>query len=710
MSLLRRHLVCFYCGRRSAKGHPSGTRQWECGNCEAINHLDEVRNAYDFVYYLPPLSFLTKADKPLQNGEITDPPATASQTNARFAHSAPRPVSRELGSSDTSLFCARCLNNQHILTQTLASYLPETTDPDYHAYEKSYTKYRKQLEERYPQVCRKCEPRVRERLRVTGYAAKTDHLRRMIEQTRNGQGRRLRGWGWQDNVVVLAGLCWWASLMMQLVWHTLSATLGAQWADDLYGLHPITALPECVRRAFAREPVEPACTSLLDAFTTLCGIFAGYCLILGWLSIWWNPQLQRKLRGNVGRMVGLTEYYKLQAIFLLVRCAVWWFLANRPSPSIDPRTAKAAHAFMVVFTTVVCFTLSLSHSKLTPSQLIIVSYRTVYWDPTPLISLRSNYESLLSPQQLEQSATSISSQEPPGPISTTTNINAQVHRNFGDPTFQPPQQQRFDINLLAPNPPRPYQTNRYNPPTPPPESDDADTMDWTPSHTLPSATPYHPPQPATRPPNPFYGNLPPRPISQAHALRNPILQAPGPLERASAQQQNFFRRQPNSIQTPKQVVRGRSGLSDMQLDDGTFSPTTDGGVSEDLSPRKVDFRQPKFFPRKDHENDTGLENLFSSVFSLKDQPAAVHEDEETNEGFGASASRERNNRSNQQQTSRRVLQPEQPQGRRQARSLFRAEVVLPVILLALIAQVWWFDVTKFARLLGGGEPGAEVEI
>jgi len=148
----------------------------------------------------------------------------------------------------------------------------------------------------------------------------------------------------------------------------------------------------------------------------------------------------------------------------------------------------------------------------------------------------------------------------------------------------------------------------------------------------------------------------------------------------------------------------------MQLDDGAFSPTTDRGVSEDFSPRKVDFRQPKFFPRKDHENDTGLENLFSSVFSLKDQPAAVHDDEETNEHFVAAASRERNNRSSQQQASGQVLQPEQPHGRRQPRSLFPAEVVLPIVLLALIAQVWWFDVTKLARLLGGSEPGPEVEI
>lgn len=82
--------------------------------------------------------------------------------------------------------------NQHLLTQTLASYLPAQTDPQYPLFEKNYPRYRKELEERYPPLCRNCEPRVRERLQVTGYAAKTDHLRRMVEQTRKGQTKRLR--------------------------------------------------------------------------------------------------------------------------------------------------------------------------------------------------------------------------------------------------------------------------------------------------------------------------------------------------------------------------------------------------------------------------------------------------------------------------------------------------------------------------------------
>lgn len=44
MALLRhRKLVCFYCGCRSAKVQDGSVRQWECTQCEAVNHLDEVK-------------------------------------------------------------------------------------------------------------------------------------------------------------------------------------------------------------------------------------------------------------------------------------------------------------------------------------------------------------------------------------------------------------------------------------------------------------------------------------------------------------------------------------------------------------------------------------------------------------------------------------------------------------------------------------------
>ena len=40
--LLRRRLTCFYCGRRSTKKYTPGLQNFECENCEAVNHLDTV--------------------------------------------------------------------------------------------------------------------------------------------------------------------------------------------------------------------------------------------------------------------------------------------------------------------------------------------------------------------------------------------------------------------------------------------------------------------------------------------------------------------------------------------------------------------------------------------------------------------------------------------------------------------------------------------
>src|SRR5947208_3599249 len=92
--------------------------------------------------------------------------------------------------------------------------------PNFSAYESSYPQYRRNLEERYPQVCENCEPRVRERIRATGYAAKTDHLRRMMERTK-ARGRRKRTPGWRDVVLIFGKMGWWVSLMGQLWWNLM---------------------------------------------------------------------------------------------------------------------------------------------------------------------------------------------------------------------------------------------------------------------------------------------------------------------------------------------------------------------------------------------------------------------------------------------------------------------------------------------------------
>lgn len=129
----------------------------------------------------------------------------------------------------------------------------------------------------------------------------------------------------------------------------------------------------------------------------------------------------------------------------------------------------------------------------------------------------------------------------------------------------------------------------------------------------------------------------------------------------------------------------------MQLDD-TFSPSSET-ASEAFSPRKASFAQPRFFPKSDYENDTGLENLFGKVFSLGEEPArdtdAATEDEEE----------EAETPIEQRRGIPGLEARPRPQPRqRERRSLLRAEVVIPVLLLAFVAQIWWFDVESWGRL------------
>ncbi len=95
----------------------------------------------------------------------------------------------------------------------------------------------------------------------------------MVEQTRNGKGRRLRAWGWQDNVVALAEICWWLSLLVQLAWHALRIIKGPP-QDGLRSADRDDTLSACVRQSLGSEPPEPTCTT---RYSTI----SGYALFLG---------------------------------------------------------------------------------------------------------------------------------------------------------------------------------------------------------------------------------------------------------------------------------------------------------------------------------------------------------------------------------------------------------------------------------------------
>ena len=228
-----------------------------------------------------------------------------------------------------------------MLSQNLASYFPAQDVPNYSDYEKQYPKYRKELEVRYPQVCEECEPRVRERIKATGYAAKTDHLRRLMDRTMGGgiaRGER----GWKTLLVFIGGTAWGLSLVGQFAWDGLSLLSNEQDNGGLIDEVASNSGLEFLRQVAQGSAILPHCTMLVDPM-------APYALLLGVLSCWWNPRLRERLTRVGGRFIGLPEYYKLQAILLFARILVWTYIAGISSSEPLPQTTKGIHGALLFF-------------------------------------------------------------------------------------------------------------------------------------------------------------------------------------------------------------------------------------------------------------------------------------------------------------------------------------------------------------------------
>lgn len=229
----------------------------------------------------------------------------------------------------------------------LASYLPPSADGNDADYEVQYPKYRARLEEQYPQVCEECAPRVRERIRATGYAAKTDHLRRMMERTREIKEQNgLGSWDWRNAVVMAGSLGWWSSLAGQAVWNIMGAMVNFDDEDGLRAEESGATLSTCLHQYTQVKVVTSECAAIAAPI-------AGLALILGVVSIWWNNRLSDKWRLRGCRLVGLKDYYKLQVVVLMARIAAWVILKDDHAAGLTLTARRAVHIFMLAFITIV---------------------------------------------------------------------------------------------------------------------------------------------------------------------------------------------------------------------------------------------------------------------------------------------------------------------------------------------------------------------
>jgi len=169
----------------------------------------------------------------------------------------------------------------------------------------------------------------------------------MMERTRDIKGnKRLRSLGWRD-IVVMAGSCgWWSSVAGQAIWNLMGAMVKVEDEEGLRSEDIAVTLSTCIHQCLRYGAVDLGCA-------VSAAPIAGLALLVGAISMWWNNRLKEKIRGSGYRMVGLSDYYKLQLVVLVVRICSWAYLQHGAVAGLSVAALRAAHLFMLAFLAIV---------------------------------------------------------------------------------------------------------------------------------------------------------------------------------------------------------------------------------------------------------------------------------------------------------------------------------------------------------------------
>ncbi|RDI85366.1 GDP-Man:Man(3)GlcNAc(2)-PP-Dol alpha-1,2-mannosyltransferase [Venturia inaequalis] len=465
------YLTCWYCQTKSNQRKTPTLRQWKCTSCESVNHLDA-------------------------NGHITDPPAysnpnTPKASRNQYAHlPAPHRTSQQ-----STVFCRTCTQNQHFYTEALASYLPDSNDPEYHRYLDKLDEYKTNLVKRYPQLCPECEPKVNRRMRETTKAAQDDHLRRKLVQSKVKRLVDWKRWGWKRVAIFAGGLLWSMSLCAQIEYHAMGMLPSAEVQDDTTYTSWLST-QKCVWIAARTNRSQLNCL-----VATHERAWSG--LWLGLLSCWWNNKLAEALYSQA-RIRGVNNHMALQTIVLLVRAAALWSL-DLSSLRDSGIPLNAAHGFMLIFLFLTALTSLRSVRLIKAPKVSFSGLKPVLADPST------------TPRQISYESTHTTTAFP---ISSLGRQHSPEH-NYSASNYD------FD------------------------DSDDtlsvaSSSMDWIPTESteIKQINPRRPAQPAFQSPyrhvgpSPFRGTLPPAPQAPAQKARNP--RSMQPFISASKEKKEMF--------------------------------------------------------------------------------------------------------------------------------------------------------------------------
>lgn len=587
------YLTCFYCNRKSSTRYDGRMRQFDCQTCQATNHLD------------------TK-------GHITDPPVakttTTRETGAATKY-ATDPTSSPTPFAST-VFCNKCLQNQHLFISSLAQYLPEDpNDPEYIEREKGYHKFYRGLMRRYPQVCAECEPKVREQLNKAAYTAKTDHLRRMLD--RSAETRILTTKSAVNYIHAAGKWLWVISLLLQLLWHMC---LIHQKVVEKYEGKNQTSWKLLLARTFGLF------------FTHLPAPYR----IVRWsfwsslLSFWWNPKWVETWRGFHKHLVGFASYYRLQFLILFLKLPGF----------LNIRLLPGTHELLLV----VQITANVSMAVLM-LWLYRATRRSIRVDHTPLWTLKpSTIGATPAPLHGAQPETPESREDSTKSMADILDeimngpaTNPQSQRQFqvqpqpdifmskfstpDRPDYTPSTTQRSSYNpdttLVGPNPFKNLPSKRpqtsgiglgglslSDSPSPQTQQmiDYSPSMEWTPTQSQYRAfSTYKPGQPESRTfgetptherAGAFWAKVPPAPTNPAQRIFNP-LNAPR------------IRKSPRTAKNPVSFQESKTPV---------FSQPPANALPTTI------FANPTFRPPQPQDERDSLSEMFTKSFTLDQNP------------------------------------------------------------------------------------------
>ena len=143
-----------------------------------------------------------------------------------------------------------------------------------------------------------------------------------MERTREGR-IAYRKSSWKSYIYFLGGVAWLASWTGQTAWNGIGLWISKKGYeyDGIREVDMPLSGSSCLQQVIQGSGIVPGCVELIDLMA--------YCaLVLGFISLLWNPRLQDSIASRGGQIVGKRDYYFLQILLLGGRCASYMYLTR----------------------------------------------------------------------------------------------------------------------------------------------------------------------------------------------------------------------------------------------------------------------------------------------------------------------------------------------------------------------------------------------